>query len=145
MTDSIEPRDREVLSVLVAHGGSATSSEIRDRLDWMDKSSQSSYRLDKLDNMGVLETTDGVVGREAVAREAELTDKGRNVVDELNITAKEPSIEARLNKIEAKNKSLQKQNACQRAVLDEIERIFNDLGVEYDTTEIMKEHLETIK
>jgi hypothetical protein len=44
--------------------------------------------------------------------------------------------------LEAKNKSIQKQVAAQQAVIDEVERIFDDLGINMEVEQIMRESVE---
>ncbi|GAA0532538.1 hypothetical protein ABNG02_00890 [Halorubrum ejinorense] len=142
MTDSIEQRDREVLSVLVEQGGETTTSTLRDRILWMNQPSQSSYRLDKLDDMGLVSATSGVSDGSYVTRRVQLTDSGREFVDNHDIETGDPNCEDRLNKLEAKNKSLQKQVAAQQAVIDEIERVFDDLGINMNVEKIMRDAVE---
>lgn len=72
-----------------------------------------------------------------------LTPDGERVVanNDLLQYANPETITQRLNKLEAKNKSLQKQVAAQQAVIEEVERIFDDLGVNMNVEKIMREEI----
>lgn len=142
MTDSIEPRDREVLSVLDAYDGETTTSTLRENIEWMDQPSQSSYRVDKLVDMGIVSATSGVSDGSYVTRRVSLTDTGREYLDNHDIVTGEPDLSHRLNRLEAKNKSLQKQVAAQQAVIEEVERIFDDLGVNMNVEQIMRDSVK---
>jgi DNA-binding MarR family transcriptional regulator len=142
MTPELEPRDREVLSVLVAHGGETTTSSLRDHIEWMIQPSQSSYRVDKLSDLGLVSATSGVSDGSYVTRRVQLTDSGREYVDNHDIETGDPDLSHRLDRLEAKNKSIQKQVAAQQAVIDEVERIFDDLGINMEVEQIMRESVE---
>jgi hypothetical protein len=141
MTD-LEQRDREVLSVLVAHGGETTTSTLRDHIGWMDQPSQSSYRVDKLSDLGLVSATSGVSDGSYVTRRVRLEDGGRKYVDNHDIETGNPDVSHRLDRLEAKNKSLQKQVAAQQAVIEEVERIFDDLGVNMNVEQIMRDSVK---
>jgi hypothetical protein len=108
----------------------------------MEQPSQSSYRVDKLDDVGLVSATSGVQNGEYVTRRVSLTSSGREYIDTHDIETGVPDIETRLNKIEAKNKSIQKQVATQQAVIEEVERIFDDLGVNMNVEQIMRDSVE---
>lgn len=134
-------KDREVLAVLDEQGGQTTSSTLKNKIEWIEQSSQSSYRIDKLQDFGLVDATDGVVGAKATAREVTLTDKGRETIEKLDIGPHQPTLERRVERLEAQNKKMENYINAQTKVLLEVERIFDDLGVEYSTQDVMRDHL----
>lgn len=142
-------RDKETLSVIkqlqdeTQHEPTAT--EIRERIIWMKQPSQSSYRLSKLEELGLLET--GTISNNTDRPDkvtATTTKYGDNIIEQHNLTtyANPETLTRRINKLEAQNDQLKQQLQAHHAVIQELERVFSDLGVTIDTKQIMRDTIE---
>lgn len=144
---TLTDRDKETLSVIAQiqsekPNDAPTSSDVRERIAWMKQPSQSSYRFKKLTELGLANTEPKSTNTDRIPPNmVTLTRKGERVISENDLLqyANPETITQRLDKLESKNKSLQKQVAAQQAVIDEIERVFDDLGVNIDTEQIMRD------
>lgn len=147
--EQLTDRDKETLSVIAQvqkdkPNESPVSSDVRERIPWMKQPSQSSYRFSKLEDLGLLNTEPKQISTDRIPPTmVTLTPDGERVVasNDLLQYANPETITQRLNKLEAKNKSLQKQVAAQQAVIEEVERIFDDLGVNMNVEKIMREEI----
>lgn len=137
---NVEQRDEDVLAVL-ADTGETTTSTLRDRLDWMDTPAQSSYRIDKLEDLGLVETTDGVQNGQPVTRRVDITLDGLDYTDSNDIEHERLSLEQRIERLEAEKDKMRRRMEAQQAVIDAYQTAFDSIGIEIEVEDIMMDEL----
>lgn len=139
MTGKMNKKDLEVLSFIQARGGEVHASDLK-QIEWLNSSSQTSYRLDKMDELGVLDATDGIVAGEYQERQAQITETGIKVVEKYGDTSMSPEeLESEIEKLREENKKLRRKQREHEALFEEIDRIMDSLGINMSMDKIRAE------
>lgn len=138
---NVEQRDEDVLAVL-ADTGETTTSTLRERISWMETPAQSSYRIDKLEDLGLVETTEGVQNGQPVTRKVDITIDGIVYVDTHNIKHERLSLEQRVERLESEKKQMKRRMNAQQEVIDAYQTAFDTVGIEIDVKDIMLDVLD---
>lgn len=105
MTDTVDLPDRaiEVLELVVATGGSTTTTSLKEATHWATENQHIHYRLDQLEEAELVQTwIDDDSGRSPLGtRRASSTDAGDEFIDEIDDENKhDKSLEARVERLE---------------------------------------------
>lgn len=139
MTGKINKKDVEVLSFIQARGGEVHASDLK-QIEWLNSSGQTSYRLDKLDQVGALDATDGVVAGEYQERQAKLTETGAKVVEKYGDTSMSPeALESEIEKLREENEKLRRKQKEHEALFREIDRVMDSIGINMSMDKIRAE------
>lgn len=143
-TEDLPDRAVEVL-ITIDDYPRPTTTTIRESHHWADKNQHIHYRLNQLEEKGLIETwnDDGSGGRGALApRRTALTDDGENLLEHINEGAKPDTIEERVDKLEKKMINMQKAYGKVKGRIKDLEEEVEEHDEDLDD---VAEEIENVK